>query len=147
MRLYEERLGVPGAWFWAAALPGVMTFAVLLFAGPVIASGGLVTVTALAAWGLHAYGGVGIVVTGSHLRAGAMRFPLTSLGAAEMLDEEEAFLWRTRRADVRALMLLRSYVPTALRIEIDDPDCPAPYLYLSTRRPATLLAVLAFARA
>jgi hypothetical protein len=146
MRLYEERLAVPRSWFWLAVMLGVMAAAVLLPFGAVTAVGGCVTVAALAALTLRVYGAVRIVVTGGHLIAGSMRFPLDSLGLAEILDAEEAFLWRTRRADVRALMLLRGYVPTALRIEIDDPDCAAPYLYLSTRQPTTLLAVLGFAR-
>ncbi|WP_189531562.1 DUF3093 domain-containing protein [Streptomyces roseolilacinus] len=146
MRLYEERLGVPRTWRWLAVLPGVMTAVALLPLGPAVAAAGFTAVVALAVLGLYAYGAAGIQVTGSHLTAGSMRFPLASLGLAEILDAEEAFLWRTRRADVRAVMLLRSYVPTALRIEIDDPDHPAPYLLLSTRRPTTLLAVLAFAR-
>lgn len=146
MRLYEERLGVPRTWFWLAALPGVMAALVLLPFGPVVAAGGLTVAVALTALGLHAYGAARIVVTGGHLMAGSMRLPVTSLGMTEILDAEEAFLWRTRRADGRAAMLLRSYVPTAVRIELDDPDSPAPYLYLSTRQPVTLLAVLSFAR-
>ncbi|MER7495192.1 DUF3093 domain-containing protein [Streptomyces pharetrae] len=146
MRLYEERLGVPGTWSWLAVMLGVMTAAVLLPFGPVIAAGGGAAAGAAAAGALRVYGGVRIVVTGGELVAGPMRFPLRSLGLAEILDPEEAFLWRTRRADVRAPMLLRGYVPTALRIQLHDPDRAAPYLYLSTRQPATLLAVLSFAR-
>jgi hypothetical protein len=146
MRLYEERLGVPGAAFWLAALLSVMAALVLLPFGPVAAVCALVAVAGLTAPGLHAYGSAAIVVTDRHLTAGKLRFPLSSLGMVEILDAEEAFLWRTRRADVRAEMLVRSHVPTALRIEIDDPDRAAPYLYLSTRRPTTLLAVLSFAR-
>ncbi|MET8571561.1 DUF3093 domain-containing protein [Streptomyces sp. NPDC004783] len=146
MRLYEERLGVPRAAFGLAALMSVMAAVVLLPFGPVAAVTAMAVVAALTALGLHAYGAVAIVVTDRHLTAGPLRFPLTSLGMVEILDAEEAFLWRTRRADVRAKMLLRSHVPTAVRIELDDPDSPAPYLYLSTRRPTTLLAVLSFAR-
>ncbi|MER6347877.1 DUF3093 domain-containing protein [Streptomyces sp. NPDC001595] len=146
MRLYEERLGVPRVWFWLAALLGLMAGIALLPLGLVAAAVGVAAVAAVASLVLYGYGAAAIVVADGHLTAGSMRFPLASLGLAELLDAEEAFLWRTRRADVRAVMLLRSYVPTALRIEIADPGHPAPYLYLSTRQPATLLAVLAFAR-
>jgi hypothetical protein len=146
MRLYEERLDVPRTWFWLTALLGAMAAAVLLPFGLPAALGGLTAAAALTALGLHVYGSARIVVAGDHLTAGPLRVPLDSLGLAEILDAEEAFLWRTRRADVSAAMLLRSYVPTALRVEIVDPDHPAPYLYLSTRQPATLVAVLSFAR-
>ncbi|MEU7567107.1 DUF3093 domain-containing protein [Streptomyces fradiae] len=146
MRLYEERLGVPRRWFWPAVLLGVMAAVVLLPFGLAVAAAGLGAALALAALGLRLYGAARIEVTGTHLTAGTLRFPLGSLGLAEILDAEEAFLWRTRRADVRSVMLLRSYVPTALRIELHDPDDPAPYLLLSTRQPTTLMAVLAFAR-
>ncbi|MER7485630.1 DUF3093 domain-containing protein [Streptomyces sp. NPDC126497] len=146
MHLYEERLGVPRTWYGLAVLPGVMAALVLLPFGPVVAVGALATVVVPTALGLYAYGASRITVTDGHLTAGSRRLPLASLGLAEILDAEEAFLWRTRRADVRAVMLLRSYVPTAPRIETDHPDCPAPCLCLSTRRPTTLLAVPAFAR-
>ncbi|MFJ8542525.1 DUF3093 domain-containing protein [Streptomyces sp. NPDC093586] len=146
MRLYEERLGVPRTAFGLAALLSVMAATALLPLGHVAAVTGMVVVAALTAPVLHAYGSAAIVVTDRHLTAGSLSFPLSALGLAEILDSEEAFLWRTRRADGRAKMLLRSHIPTALRIEIVDPDCPAPYVYLSTRQPTTLLAVLSFAR-
>jgi hypothetical protein len=43
-------------------------------------------------------------------------------------------------------MLLRSYVPTALRVEVTDPADPTPYLYLSTRDPEALAAAIGAAR-
>lgn len=64
-----------------------------------------------------------------------------------MLDGEEARAWRLHKADPRAFMLLRSYVPTALRVEITDPDDPTPYVYLSTRAPKRLAAALDAVRA
>jgi DUF3093 family protein len=38
--------------------------------------------------------------------------------------------------------LLRSYVPTAVRVDVTDPADPTPYLYLSTRRPEKLAKAL-----
>jgi hypothetical protein len=40
-------------------------------------------------------------------------------------------------------MLLRSYVPTALKVEVTDPADPTPYVYLSTRSPQRLADALA----
>jgi hypothetical protein len=44
-------------------------------------------------------------------------------------------------------MLLRSYVPTALKVEVTDPDDPTPYIYVSTRSPERLAAALEAVRA
>ncbi|MFC8425630.1 DUF3093 family protein [Streptomyces sp. NPDC057236] len=143
MRLYEERLGVPRTWFWLAAPPGAMAALVL---SPLAAAGGPAVVVVLTALGPRAYGAARIVVTDGHLTAGSMRPPVTSLGMTGIPDAEEAFPWRPRRADGRAAMLLRSYVPTAVRIEIDDPGSPEPCLCPSTRQPVTFFAVLSFAR-
>jgi hypothetical protein len=43
-------------------------------------------------------------------------------------------------------MLLRAYIPTALRVEVTDPEDPTPYLYLSTREPERLAEALRAAR-
>lgn len=60
-----------------------------------------------------------------------------------MLDAEEARAWRSYKADPRAFMLLRSYIPTAVRVKVTDPADPTPYVYLSTREPQALVAALA----
>lgn len=60
-----------------------------------------------------------------------------------MLDGEEARAWRSYKADPRAFMLLRSYIPTAVRVKVTDPQDPTPYVYLSTREPQALVAALA----
>jgi hypothetical protein len=44
-------------------------------------------------------------------------------------------------------MLLRSYVPTALKVDVTDPADPTPYLYLSTRSPKRLAEALESVRA
>lgn len=59
-----------------------------------------------------------------------------------MLDAEDAYAWRTHKADARAFMLLRSYVGTAVRVEVTDPQDPTPYVFLSTRDPKGLAAAL-----
>ncbi|WP_143320718.1 DUF3093 family protein, partial [Cellulomonas iranensis] len=58
----------------------------------------------------------------------------------------EARAWRGHKADTRAHMLLRSYIPTALRVEVTDPQVTTPYLYLSTRDPEGLAAALTAVR-
>ncbi|MGW6457082.1 DUF3093 domain-containing protein [Streptomyces sp. NPDC055078] len=146
MHLYEERLSVPRSWWLLAQLAGVALGLVFLPYGPVAA----VVAAAVAAIGgsvaAYVYGSVRIAVTPGTLLVGKHRIPVEELGLAEILDAHEAFEWRTRRADPHALLLIRGYVPTALRIELTSPRIPAPYLYLSTRRPMNLSTILAFTR-
>ena len=84
---------------------------------------------------VSSYGSARIRVVAGALVAGDARIPLAALGDAEVLDAEEARAWRTHKADPRAFMLLRSYIPTAVRVEVTDPADPTPYVYLSTREP------------
>lgn len=88
------------------------------------------------------YGSVRIRVVADSLVAGDAKIPLSALGDAEILDAEGARAWRTHKADPRAFMLLRSYVPTALRVDVIDPQDPTPYVYLSTRDPQGLAKAL-----
>ncbi len=144
---FDERLTAPRSWWLVSVLVGVaMTLIVMPF-GPLPALGGLVGGTAVAAMVTSSYGSVRIRVVAGSLVAGDAKIPVAALGAAEVLGSEEAYAWRTHKADPRAFMLLRSYVPTALRIDITDPADPTPYVYLSTREPERLAAALTAVRA
>ncbi|MGW1496712.1 DUF3093 domain-containing protein [Streptomyces sp. NBC_00191] len=144
---YEERLTAPRSWWVITALVGVAGGLVVLPLGPLPMLGGLIGAAAVAAVVVSSYGSVRIRVVAGSLVAGEARIPLTALGEAEVLDAEEARAWRSYKADPRAFMLLRSYVPTALRIEVTDPADPTPYVYLSTRNPKALAAALTAVRA
>lgn len=144
---YEERLTAPRSWWLIAALVGVAGGLMLLPLGTLPMLGGLIGAMALAAVVVSSYGSVRIRVVADSLVAGDARIPLSALGEPEVLDPEEARAWRLHKADPRAFMLLRGYVPTALRIEITDPADPTPYVYVSTRRPKALAAALTAVRA
>ncbi|MEW2316267.1 DUF3093 domain-containing protein [Streptomyces bauhiniae] len=144
---YEERLTAPRSWWLISVLVGVSFALILLPFGTLPLLGGLVGGTAVAAVMASAYGSPRIRVVGDALIAGEARIPVAALGAAEVLDAEEARAWRTYKADVRAFLLLRAYIPTALRVEVTDPEDPTPYLYLSTREPEKLAAAIAGAKA
>ncbi|GHF10795.1 DUF3093 domain-containing protein [Streptomyces griseoluteus] len=143
---YEERLTAPRSWWLISVLVGVSFALILLPFGTLPLLGGLVGGTAVAAVMASAYGSPRIRVVGDALIAGDARIPVSALGAAEVLDAEEARAWRTHKADVRAFLLLRAYIPTALRVEVTDPEDPTPYLYLSTREPERLAAAIAGAK-
>ncbi|MBT2529633.1 MULTISPECIES: DUF3093 domain-containing protein [Streptomyces] len=144
---YAERLTAPRSWWIIAGLIGIAGGLMLLPLGLLPMLGGLVGAGALAAAGVSAYGSQRIRVVGDALIAGDARIPVSALGETEVLDAEQARAWRSYKADTRAHMLLRSYIPGALRVEVTDPADPTPYLYLSTRDPEGLAAALAAVRA
>ncbi|MFE6365244.1 DUF3093 domain-containing protein [Streptomyces sp. NPDC057806] len=144
---YEERLTAPRSWWLVSVLAGFSLALILLPFGTLPTLGGLVGGTAAAAVVASSYGAVRIRVVGGSLIAGDAKIPVTALGEAEILDREEARAWRTYKADTRAFLLLRAYIPTALRVEVTDPEDPTPYLYLSTRQPEALAEAIAAAKA
>ncbi|RNL74321.1 DUF3093 domain-containing protein [Streptomyces sp. I6] len=143
---FDERLTVPRSWWLITALVAVSGGVVLLPLGPAPMLGGLIAAGAMAAAGVSSYGSARIRVVADSLVAGDARIPVPALGEPEVLDAGEARAWRSHKADPRAFMLLRSYVPTAVRVPVTDPQDPTPYLYLSTRDPRGLVAALEAAR-
>ena len=143
---YDERLTAPRSWWLISFLVGVSFALILLPFGTLPLLGGLVGGTAVAAVCASSYGSMRIRVVGDSLIAGEAKIPVSALGEAEILDPEEARAWRTHKADTRAFLLLRSYIPTALKVEVTDPQDPTPYLYLSTREPERLAEALRTAR-
>ncbi|WP_326576140.1 DUF3093 domain-containing protein [Streptomyces sp. NBC_00487] len=143
---YEERLTAPRTWWLVCFLVGVSMALILLPFGTLPLLGGLAGGTAVAAVVTSSYGSVRIRVVGDSLIAGEAKIPVSALGEPEILDREEAQAWRTHKANPHAFMLLRAYVPTALRIPIVDPADPTPYVYLSTREPERLVAAVEAAK-
>ncbi|MCT9077070.1 DUF3093 domain-containing protein [Streptomyces fulvoviolaceus] len=143
---YEERLTAPRSWWLISFLVGFALALILLPFGTLPMLGGLAGGTAAAAVVASSYGSMRIRVVGDSLIAGEAKIPVSALGEAEILDPEEARAWRMHKADARAFMLLRAYIPTALKVEVTDPDDPTPYLYLSTREPERLADALKAAR-
>ncbi|MCM1972385.1 MULTISPECIES: DUF3093 domain-containing protein [Streptomyces] len=144
---YEERLTAPRSWWLISALVGLSLALILLPFGTLPMLGGLVGGTAVAAVMASSYGSVRIRVVGGSLIAGEAKIPVTALGEAEVLDPEEARAWRTYKADTRAFLLLRAYIPRALKVVVTDPEDPTPYLYLSTRDPQALAEAIEAAKA
>lgn len=142
MQAYNERLTVPTSWWGLAAGSGLVGGIMLLPVGAVAATVGVVLGLALGAWLVSAYGAVRVRVTDTLLEAGRARLPLDALGTATALDAEEARALRMEGADPRAFMVLRSYVPTAVRVDVTDPADPTPYVYVSSRNPSRVVEIL-----
>lgn len=142
MQGYDERLTAPRSWWFLAVLVGLACALIVLPFGPLPLLGAFAGTTVVACAVVSSYGSARIRVVAGALVAGDAKIPLTALGETVELDREEAVAWRTYKADTRAFMLLRSYVPTALKVEVTDPADPTPYLYLSTRTPQRLAEAL-----
>ena len=80
------------------------------------------------------------------LRVGPARLPLDRAGPARALDREEAARRRGPEADARAYLALRSWLPLAVLVPVDDARDPHPYWLVSTRDPAGLVAAVTGAR-
>jgi Protein of unknown function (DUF3093) len=140
---YEERLHAPLAW-WLIGLGFVVTvWWIFVLATPLwLAWLAAIVALALVAGLVGHYGAARVAVSDGQLRAARAHIPLELCGAVEVLDAE-----RTRRAggpdaDARAYLLLRPYIATAVRVAIDDPNDPAPYWLISSRRPDRLAAAV-----
>ncbi|CAM5462140.1 DUF3093 domain-containing protein [Streptomyces tanashiensis] len=144
---FDERLTAPRSWWAIVGLLGLSGGLIMFPLGTVPMLGGLIAATVLAGVAVSSYGSARIRVVAGSLVAGDARIPVAALGAAEALDAEEARAWRTHKADARAFMLMRSYVPGAVRVVVTDPADPTPYVYLSSREPEALVAALEAERA
>ncbi|MGW5650594.1 DUF3093 domain-containing protein [Streptomyces humi] len=133
--VYDERLTAPNTWWVIADLFGVSMALIFFPYGPVAALIALTLGACLAGMYVSAQGSTRIRVTGDTLFVADARIPLTALGRPEVLEGEEARAWRTYKTDLRAYMVMRSFLPSAVRVEVIDPDDPTPYLYLATRSP------------
>jgi Protein of unknown function (DUF3093) len=137
--------------------PSVGVWLVVLM---VAASGGLVVVkvasgwvsgavalacVAAATWGL-VRSSAAIVVTGDELVAGRARIPVKLLGEVHVLDRTDFAALRGPRADMRAYLCQRGWIPRGVRVGIADPQDPTPYWLLSSRHPTELAAALERAR-
>ena len=141
---YDERLHVPLRWWVQGVMLVASLWLAMIVALPVVLAWVL---TAVALAGLAAlllgYGSARIRVADGQLFAARARIEARFLGPAEALDPGETVRVRGVDADARAWLLLRPYLKRSVRVVINDPDDPAPYWLLSTRRPTELVAALA----
>jgi hypothetical protein len=140
--IYRERLRTPW-WFWAVAVFWAVTLG-LAYGHAIGRPVGLAVgcaAFALAGLGLLRVSAL-VTVSATGLTAGSARLPIDAIGAVAALDAETARHQRGQGADSRAFVLLRGWVPTAVRVVVDDRRDPTPYWYVSTRSPDQLAEAL-----
>jgi hypothetical protein len=146
MLSYRERLW-PAAWMYIVIL--LIVPATLLVFTPISIVAGIITAVVLVTGSvvlLLAAAPVIEIVDGS-LAAGRARIPLELVGDVVAARGADARHERGPGLDARAHLVLRGWVDPVLRVSILDPDDPAPYWLLSTRRPEELASAIDAARA
>lgn len=140
--LFAERLA-PSGWVWMSALlvaasTGLVVLTTLGDAAAIVVA---ITAAASAGWALARTSAV-IKLSSSELRAGRARIPVTALGSVREVNEVQMRALRGPRADARAYLCQRGWIPAGVAITIEDPGDNVPYWLLSSRRPAQLAAAL-----
>lgn len=142
MESYRERLW-PAPWIGLIAALAVPA-SLLTFAPVSVLVGAIVGIAlALGVIAAAVLSAPVIVVADGMLRAGSARIPLSLVGATTVARGDDARLARGQQLDARAHLVLRPDVAPVVRIEVTDPDDPAPYWLVSTRRPEELAAAIA----
>ena len=83
-----------------------------------------------------------ITVADGQLVADRISIPVSALGKVSQLNKEEFSEALGPRADPRAQLMIRGYVPGGVKIEVTDPEDPTPYLLISSRKPEKLAVAL-----
>jgi hypothetical protein len=88
-----------------------------------------------------------VEVVDGELRAGRAHVPARLLGeVTAVTDSDEVRAELGPQLDARAYVCLRSWARTAVKAVLNDPADPTPYWFVSTRRPAELVAAVEQAR-
>ncbi|MCG2800559.1 MAG: DUF3093 domain-containing protein [Cellulomonas sp.] len=83
-----------------------------------------------------------VQVDGGTMRAGRAQIPVRLLAAPRVLDGPGLATELGPALDARSYACLRSWVRSAVRVDLDDPQDPTPYWIVSTRHPQALVAAL-----
>jgi hypothetical protein len=83
-----------------------------------------------------------ISVYSDSLQLGTATIPKEALGKVEIISKENHFAARGSNLDSRAFVFLKYGLPEMVKIEIVDKKDPTPYLLVSTRKAAQLVAAL-----
>jgi hypothetical protein len=84
-----------------------------------------------------------IRITADSLQVGRISLPINVLGECQAFAGTAAFEQRGPKLDPRAARLIVGDIDGVIKIMIDDPVDPTPYLLLSTRNGLAICAALA----
>jgi hypothetical protein len=91
---------------------------------------------------LFAVGRTKLRVDDGELWVGEAHLPVRFIGEIDVLGVHEKRPALGRDLDPAAYVLHKGWIPTALRVQLTDPDDPTPYWIFSTRKPEQLAELL-----
>jgi hypothetical protein len=140
---FDERLSVPLWWYLFAVGLGVLLGAEIHMGYPGVRSWiGYATLIPLFALALFWLGRTRVRVGGGQLSVGDRSVALRHVGRADVVRKADKQIALGPELDPQAYLMHRTWVPSVVRVEVLDPDDPAPYWVFSTREPEKLLEVL-----
>jgi len=142
---YRERLHVAW-WVWPAALAAAGFVATELAIGAYALRSPVTYAVALSLTllGVFALNRVMIAVDDGELRVDDARLPLSVISSVTVLDAEGKRKLLGVDAEPLAFVIQRPWIFRGVRIDLNDPDDPTPYWYVSSRHPRELAAALGF---
>ena len=144
---YAERLTVPLRWWVQGTMLVASLWLAVLAATPEVVAWSVTAVAlVLLVAVLVGYGRARVGVEGDTFRAGRAHVPLRFVGEVTALDEAGLRRLAGVDADARAYLLLRPYLKRGVRVDITDPEDPAPYWLVSCRRPEALVTAVGVGR-
>ena len=75
-----------------------------------------------------------VLVSGGELKAGGAHINVKYLGEVETLSQDQMRLLRTRDADPAAFLAIKFWVPTGVKITLNDQRDPTPYWLISCKK-------------
>jgi hypothetical protein len=140
---YRERLVVPW-WCWPTALAIAAFIATELAIGAVALRhpATYVVAGALALAGVWALSRITIVVDADHLQVDDARLPRAVIRDVTVIDAAARRDLLGPDADPLAFVITRPWLALGVRVDLDDPDDPTPYWFISSRHPQRLAAAL-----
>lgn len=143
---FEETLRVPLRWWVQATMFLASVWLAFIVALPAPVAWAATGFLMLLVVGLFlGYGAARLRLADGVFHAGQARIPVSFLSAPTPLDAEATRRLAGVDANARAYLLLRPYLPRAVRVDVRDPDDPTPYWLVSTRRPEELSTALSAA--
>lgn len=138
---YREKLWPSfGVWLLVPLIAFMCAVAVAPIAFSVAAIVAGVVACALAIWA--AVAATRLEVTDQHFLCGDAKLPLDVISAGTLVPEANVRREMGPDLDARAFVTVRGWIPTMVRLTLDDPEDDTPYWLVSSRRPEELLAAL-----